>query len=244
MIQVINRALDILEFLSEDPERHKPLSEISEKLNLNNGTCANIIKTLVARNYIEKLEKKKGYCLGAKSYGLTGNEDYKKDLTEAAKKELDLLTNKLNENCLLAVLDNDIRRVIVRVLSSHSIQASTAAEKRAYDSSSGRSLIAMLSDVELEKFIKRFGVPVANEWEDAKDKKALLNQITKIRADGYASQLNSGNIVGLAVPIYKGLKVIASISVYMPQFRYTKLDKMELIDHLKESSKNISDRLK
>src|SRR5690348_4773415 len=124
MIQVINRALDILEFLASEPDQHRGLGEISAELNLNNGTCANIIKTLVERKYVEKLDKKKGYCLGAKAYGLTGNEGYKKDLTKAAKEELTQLTKKINENSLLAVLDKDMRSVLVRVMSTHPIQAS------------------------------------------------------------------------------------------------------------------------
>src|SRR5574340_1645545 len=102
MIQVINRALDILEFLASEPERPKSLSEIAEKLDLNSGTCANIIKTLVNRRYVEKLDKKRGYFLGAKAYGLTGNDGYKKDLIGAAKEILEGLTKKLNENSLLA----------------------------------------------------------------------------------------------------------------------------------------------
>lgn len=243
MIQVINRALDILEFIAKEPDKSRSLSEIAEKLELNSGTCANIIKTLVTRKYIEKLDKKKGYCLGAKSYGLTGSEGYKKDLTEAAREELESLTEKLNENSLLAVLDHDMRREIVRVMSTHPIQANTASEKRAYDSSSGRALIAMLSDTEFEKFIKQYGLPKKGEWEDVKDKKSLMQQIIKIRDQGYATQLTSGKIFGLAVPVYKNDKVIASLSVYMPQFRYAKSNKSEVIELLKQSSKNISKKL-
>ena len=59
MIQVINRALDIIEFIAREPEKPKSLSDIANTLELNAGTCANIIKTLVERNYIEKLEYKK-----------------------------------------------------------------------------------------------------------------------------------------------------------------------------------------
>lgn len=243
MIQVINRAFDILELIAKEPDKQMPLGEIAEKLDLNAGTCANIIKTLVSRKYLDKADKKKGYCLGAKAYGLTGNEGYKKDLIEAAKEELNLLTSSFNENYLLAVLDNDIRRVIVRVLSSHSIQASTASEKRAYNSSSGRSLIAMLSDMELEKFIKRFGLPKEEEWEGVNSEQALVEQIIQIRTDGYATQLTKDKIVGLAVPVYKSEKVIASLSIYMPQFRYNKSDKMEVIALLKQASKNISKKL-
>lgn len=243
MIQVINRALDILEFLAKDPEKERTLSEISDEFNLNSGTCANIIKTLVTRNYIEKLDKKKGYCLGSKAYGLTGNENYKKDLTEAAKDELESLTEKLNENSLLAVLDGEIRRVILRVISGHSVQASTASEKRAYDSSSGRVLIAMLSDVDLDRFIKKNGLPYDDEWEGVTDENSLRKQIAKIRSNGYATQLTKGKIAGLAVPIYKNKKVIASLSVYMPEFRYSNSDKNAMVRLLNTVSDQISAKL-
>lgn len=244
MIQVINRALDILEFLAVEPERQKTLGEIAEKLNLNAATCANIIKTLVERKYVDKLEKKKGYCLGAKAYGLTGNESYKKDVTEAAKEELTALTKKIKENSLLAVLENDMRRVLVRVMSEHPIQASTAPEKRAYDSASGRSLIAMLPDAELHRFVKQYGLPKKGEWEGVKDERSLNEQIGHIRENGYATQLTKEKIVGLAVPVYKGEKVIASLSIYLPQFRYSKSDKTELVALMKQASKRITRKLK
>lgn len=240
MIQVINRAFDILEFLAEEPDKHRSLTEIAEKFNLNHGTCANIIKTMVTRKYIEKLENKKGYCLGSKAYGLTGSEGYKKDLITAAKGELEYLTNKLNENSLLAVLENDLRRVIIRVMSTHPIQASTASEKRAYISSTGRLLIAMLSEPELEKFIRQYGLPKQDEWEGVTAKRSLLKQIAKIRELGYATQVSKENIFGLAVPVYKGDKVIASISVYMPEFRYKKSNREELISMLKSASEHIT----
>jgi DNA-binding IclR family transcriptional regulator len=244
MIQVINRALDILEFLAEEPERQRTLSEISGKFNLNSATCANIIKTLVDRKYVDKLDKKKGYTLGAKAYGLTGNENYKKDLTEAAADELNALTKKVKENSLLAVLEKDMRRVLLRVTSTQPIQASTAPEKRAYDSASGRVLIAMLHDQALQKFIKQYGLPKKGEWVEAKDEKSFLEQVSRIRETGYATQLTKEKILGLAVPVYRDEKVVASISIYMPQFRYNKSDKMELITLLKQASKRITKKLR
>ena len=55
MIQVIHRAFDILEYLSQDPKREFSLGEIAAYTGLNSGTCANIMKTLVRRNYVEHL---------------------------------------------------------------------------------------------------------------------------------------------------------------------------------------------
>jgi DNA-binding IclR family transcriptional regulator len=72
MIQVLHRAFDILELCASDKEKAHTLSEIAEKLQLNPTTCANIIKTMVTRNYLEQVGYKKGYRLGAKAFHLTG----------------------------------------------------------------------------------------------------------------------------------------------------------------------------
>ena len=42
MIQVINRALNILEILAQEPDKEFGLSEIATAVELNAGTCANI----------------------------------------------------------------------------------------------------------------------------------------------------------------------------------------------------------
>ena len=64
MIQVINRALNILEILAQEPDKEFGLSEIATAVELNAGTCANILKTLVYRNYVEQSGTKKRYKLG------------------------------------------------------------------------------------------------------------------------------------------------------------------------------------
>ena len=64
MIQVVNRALNILEIIAKNPDRELGLTEIADSVELNHGTCANILKTLVLRGYVEQAGAKKGYKLG------------------------------------------------------------------------------------------------------------------------------------------------------------------------------------
>ncbi|WP_336515819.1 IclR family transcriptional regulator [Pollutibacter soli] len=243
MIQVIQRAFDILEYISKDPEKAKSLGEIAEKLNLNAGTCANIIKTMVDRKYIEKLDKQKGYLLGPMAYAISGNEGYNKSLVDAAREEMEGLTSLLNENSLLCIIKGDARVVIFKVQSDNDLQANTAREKRVYDTSSGRLLLSMLTDEEIEKFIERYGVPSKEEWEGAADKKGLLKQISKIRKDGYALQITRNQIIGIALPINSGKKTIASLSVYMPVSRYNNMNKLDLIKQIRKSADRISKKL-
>src|SRR5690242_10957755 len=119
MIQVIHRALDILELVSDEPGKSKTLTEIADQLHLNHGTCANILKTLVSRNYIEKLPGKKGYQLGHMTTELSGKKNLRERLVSSAREEMENLTKKFNENTLLSILKGNQRVAILRVNSHH-----------------------------------------------------------------------------------------------------------------------------
>jgi DNA-binding IclR family transcriptional regulator len=111
MIQVVNRALDIIEFIAIDQNKPKQLGEISKTLLLNNGTCANIIKTLVNRGYLEKISNQGGYILGNQLYNLVELETDVKHLISIAEPFMQKATEQLNENTLLAVIKGDKRTV-------------------------------------------------------------------------------------------------------------------------------------
>ena len=49
MILVLGKALNILDLLGKTPNREMALGEIAAALNMDRGTCANIIKTLADR---------------------------------------------------------------------------------------------------------------------------------------------------------------------------------------------------
>jgi len=232
-----------LEYIAREPEKPKSLGEIAGHLDLNAGTCANIIKTMVTRRYIEKIDKQKGYCLGSMAYRLTGNDGYQKRLVDAAREEMEMLTRKTNENSLLCMISDDMRVVIHKVQSDNDLQANTAREKRVYDTSSGRLLIAFMGEEELEKFIEKYGLPSKNEWDGVSDKKSLFKQISKIRKDGYASQITSNQIIGLAFPVHQGERIMASLSVYMPVIRYNNANQSNILKQIQKAADRISEKL-
>src|SRR3546814_1707048 len=92
MIQVLHRALSILEFSARDNTKAFPLGEIASELGLNHATCANIIKTMVTRNYLEQLGPKKGYKLGYMAYQVVGNSSFEDKLKRAASEPMEGLT--------------------------------------------------------------------------------------------------------------------------------------------------------
>jgi IclR family KDG regulon transcriptional repressor len=243
MIQVIHRALDILEFIGKDADKPKTLSEIANALQLNAGTCANIIKTMTGRRFIQKVDNKKGYILGSAAFKLTGSEDYNKELISLTRQELNMLTETLNENSEITVLNNDLRIVLLRIFSSHDLQVRAASEKRAYGTASGIIMLACLPDAELKKFVDTYGLPAEDEWDSPVDEADFFAEMAQIKKDNYAIRKTKDNIIGIAVPIFKNGNVIAALGVYMPMFRYDTANKKAVLKEIIKTGKLINEKL-
>ena len=240
MIQVIHRALDILELIARDRSRMYSLSEISSQLKLNNGTCANIIKTLVTRGYIEHEGRKTGYRLGSMSYLLTGNYSHKKELLSAAVEPINQLSTQLNESCILSIIQDDKRIVLYEIKSSHELQVINRKEKETYRTSTGRMILACMEEKEQQEFIQKFGLPSDEAWGGIEDEDDLITELNKIRKKQLALQISKAQIVGLAVPIFKDDKVIASLGIYLPQSRYTTSMQEKILEGLKKTGELIN----
>lgn len=223
MIQVVHRAFDILELCAKNPEKVYSLSEIADRLQLNHTTCANIVKTLVTRNYIEQIGYKKGYRLGVMAFHLTGNLSFRKDLVKIAKKHMVELVEELNETCLLSILQKtSLKRVVLHEEQSrHELMIRTILEKDISRSATGRLLSALLSDSDIHSMIKKFGLPSKDSWPEASTKEGLWMEIKRIREDRIVFHYDKPkHIVGFAVPVVKDGALIAALSIYMPEIRY------------------------
>lgn len=220
MIQVIHRALDIVEFVAEGQNRAFGLGEIADGLGLNHSTCANIIKTLVGRGYLEQLGKKRGYRLGEQAYYLTRNFSYKKELLKAAADPLTALNERLNESCILAIRKDNMRVTLLKKLSTHELQVVDNREERdVYMTATGRVLLACMDRPEQERFIEKYDLP-GEMWKEAKSREDLLKELDEINEKRLAVHYAGEHIVGIGAPVYKDDKVIASVGVYLPEVRF------------------------
>jgi DNA-binding IclR family transcriptional regulator len=247
MIQVINRAMDILEMVAQDKSRLYTLNEISGRLNLNKGTCANILKTLVSRGYIEQEGRMTGYRLGSMSYLLTGNYSHKQELMEASAEPMKKLSGELNESCILSVLKDNMRLVLHEVKCNHELQVINKKEKEAYQTSTGRMILACLDPGEQKKFLQNYGLPAPEVWSGIEDEDDFSIELQKIRKKQMAVQISKSQIIGIAVPVYKNDKIIASLGVYLPQSRYTVAAQEIILQKLKETNdiinKNLNEKI-
>lgn len=236
MIQVINRALNILEFIAQHPQRDFSLTEIADEQQLNHGTCANILKTLVGRGYIEQIGHKKGYRLGAMSYHLTRNPAYKRDLILAAEAPMQQLTQTINETSLLAIVVNDRRITLHSVECDRDIQARSNVDRTVYDSATGRLLLAHQSEAEQVRFIRSYGLPNKNDWPEVSSEAQLLQALAQIRASGLSIDYTNRQIVGLGVPIVRAHKVVAALGVFLPEIRFSKEREQQIVQALRQAA--------
>lgn len=239
MIQVLNRAIDILELLSRNIDKEHSLSEIANPLNLNHATCANIIKTMINRGYIEK---KKGYILGRQAYYLTNNFTNEEEIIKHAIEPMRNLSTMLNESSVLSVLKSNSRRILHKETVVQELQANPRDEINAYNTATGKLLLAYLEPIDRNAFIKTYGLP-SRSWEEVDSEQTLINELQKINKLGYAVHYTEANIVGVAVPIYNKHKVVAGLGVYLPENRYSKTMQDKIFENLKQTAGTISKKI-
>jgi DNA-binding IclR family transcriptional regulator len=243
VIQVLNRAFDILELIAKEPEKEFGLGEIANTLNLNHGTCANIIRTMVSRGYIQQMGRRGNYKFGQMLQYLTGNLPYKKELLDASTEIMNYLSKKLNEDVILTVIKDNIRILLHEVRSNNELQVVNQKESIIYNSSTGRVLLACMPPAEHEIFINKYGLPSTEDWPGVNNREDLLRKLNQIRKKKISVMLTNSDIVGVAVPVYHNEKVISSLGVYLPRSRFTWEMKKKIIVNIRESALKIMEKL-
>lgn len=243
MVLVVVKALDILEWVARDTSRAYSLTEIAEGMQMNQATCVNILQTLVSKNYLEHLGRKKGYRLGPMAYNLTSNLSYSQNLVMAARDEMENLTAQLNETSILGIIRNQKRFIVHLVNSDQDLQVRSRSERSVYETATGRLLLAFMPAKERDSFLQSNGLPSADIWSEATTPADMDAALTKIKADELAITLSTTHIVGLAVPIRKGGLVVASLSVFLPEIRCSGQRRREIVQMLRQSAQVINERL-
>lgn len=243
MIQVINRALNILEVIAHDHNKEWGLSEIADELELNHGTCANILKTLVQRGYVEQMGLKKGYKLGYMAYRLTASNEYNVQLINATKVLIDSLANRINETVILSHIKNGKRIIVYEALCNQEIQIRTTPESSVYRATTGRMILAHYSPKELKDFISMVGMPTAEDWPEITNEVELIQSLNDTRKKNIEITWNSNHVVGLATPIFKKNKIIASLGVYLPDIRFSKAERNFIVKEMLQTTELINNKI-
>lgn len=242
MIQSVNRAIKILDFVSAN--HMVRLADISRGVGLNKSTAHGIVSTLEEMGCLRQDQSTGRYALGLKLFEFGQAVLANMDIRAVAMPYLLELSKKYEETVHLAVLSGDEVIYIDKVDSPRSIRIVSMIGGRnpAYCTGVGKVLLAGLADDKLSRLLKRirFKSITPNTITNAK---ALTDHIQKIRRDGYAT--DNGEIEeGLscfAAPVRNHLgAVIAAISLSGPTLRLINDNSANLIADVVDCAQAIS----
>ena len=218
-IQVIDRALDILEILSIEKDG-LGVTEIGNRIGLHKSTVHRILSAMAERGYIEKISGKGIYKIGLKFIEISSVYLNNIELKTEARSYLWELTSKLNQVTHLAILDGVDAVYIEKVDVLNNIRLYSQIGRRipVHCSALGKSLLSGLSDAELEEKLKKYSF-VRYTKKTISDIESLITQIKEVRSVGWSvdDEEHDEGIRCIAAPVfdYRG-KVIAAISVSGP----------------------------
>jgi DNA-binding IclR family transcriptional regulator len=243
LIKVIEKALNILEFIASSPNNQPCLNEIAKQFRLNKATAYHIVKTLLERGYIEKSPFNKGYFLGPMAYYLIRNNSYRKDLLIKAEPLLIQLAHKIKAEVMLITKHYDKRYILCRVNGNEHLQIKKDLEREEafYKTASGRLLLAFSPPDEINAFIIRNGLP-GEEWPEVNNEEKLLKALSEIR-NNECSIIDFKQVVAFSFPIRENLNVVAALGLWILKINYNDEKKRRICEDMKNTSFKISNKL-
>lgn len=219
MIQAVERALEVLELVTGRDEA-VPLGEIAAALHLHRATCANLVKTLVARGYLEQEAPRKGYTPGPMAYYLARRGPWRGDLVVRAEPLLAELARKTRETVMLVTMHQGRRYTLVELAGEQAVQVRREAlhDESVYRTATGRLLLAHLP-AEQAALLARHGLP-QEEWPEVKSEAQLEQALRAIREAGEIIEVEAGqHVLRGAFPVWEAGMMVAALGVFMPELR-------------------------
>lgn len=221
LLSSISNSMKILDLLGE--EEMLGVAEISTKLSMNKTSVFRYLYTLEAGGYVYKTFDAK-YMLGKKFVYMASIVEERQSELGRARPMLTELRDTINETVHLSILLPDLDMMFVEKVSSTQslrMRSKVGYQIPAYQSGSGKVLLAGLMGTEREKEITR----IQFEKKTAltiMSHEALLKELKKVQERGYGEENGEAEegLSCLAVPIsnYKN-ETIAAISISGPTVR-------------------------
>jgi IclR family acetate operon transcriptional repressor len=240
MIQVIDRAFNILEILDDECYCVDGIGVIalSKLVNLKPPTVHNLLKTLLVLGYVEQVNGSK-YRLSFKASQLghtAANQTLVRQVCEKFARELN---QEFNETVVVAMYSRGIWQSLFELESQHRLKVSgLRITRNLYISATGRCILSAFSQDKRDKYIKENGRP-SQEWPEVKDREQLNNQLDLIKENAYAV-MEGADVAAIAVPLcVPQYEIFSAMGLYIPGTRYTNEIRNKLIKKLLPMAKKI-----
>ena len=220
-IEVVGRALDVLEVFVHEQKPQLSLKEIADRLDQRMNTVFRLLYTLAKHGYV--IKKDKQYELGSKLLDLTSAKMRHTDLVSLARPYMDALLERFRETVNLGIMmDGKVRYVEVRESPERfRLVEHVGGTDPLHCTALGKAHLAYLPFAEVRELLKIYGMPrVTAHTLDTLS--ALKTDLEKTRERGHAIDDQESMLGGycVAVPILNGAgHPIAAMSIAAPNVR-------------------------
>jgi IclR family acetate operon transcriptional repressor len=245
-IKVLEKVFRILD-LFDDRGKELTAAEISARVGLNRATTFRILRQLEEAGYLDRSANSSKFRLGFRFYHLGSLVDGLTEIRTIARPFLEELVRASDETVHLVVLKQGQALYLDKIEGNKAVRVVSKVGMRlpAHCSGVGKVLLASLSDTQLNKVVKKRGLPRFTE-NTITDLQKLIEELERVREQGYAID-NEEIEVGLkcvAAPVRDGDgEVIAAISVSGPRERLQGKDLERLIAMVKQTAQRITNAL-
>lgn len=244
-IQVLDAAVDILESLVN--EGAATATEVSERLGLHRNRVFRILKTLEYRGYVEADPQTRNYQLAIKFLHIGQHVQAQLGLRQAAGEVLRELAEKTGDVASLWVLSDTTAVCVDWDKGPHMLQLlpSIGRSLPLHVGAAPKVLLAymppdqraqLLSQIELQAF-------TANTITD---RDVLRHYLEEVRSQGFAVDEEDyeygEHAFGAPVRDHTG-RVVAALSVAVPNTRYDPVRRDRLIDYVVYAAREVSNNL-
>ena len=248
--QLINRVLDLIEFLSECPEGI-PLSEICRQKKLPKGAVHRILTAMKERGFVDQDARSEYYRLTLKTAAIGFRLLAESRVTDLCQPILDRLAIESGELARLAIATGDTLTWVAK--------AQGASNGLRYDpdmgqpvvlhgTAVGRSWLATLEENSAVKLVlaRGFKIPARFNRCIVTNEKTLRAELNATRKRGYGLAIEEGaaGTIAIAIPLFVGPEkskaAVGALSIAGPVARINEPTVKQLVTYLRSAAAELS----
>lgn len=220
-IKAVDTGFNIVESLEE--LGGATVSELSSHLDMPASTAHVYLQTLKDAGYV--VQEENTYRLALRFLKHGGYTRHRLDIYQAAKSQIDELSNETGEVVDLGVEENGKRVLVYKSEGPEGITQKpvTGEYTHMHMTALGKALLACLPDARVDEIIDMHGLPPATH-HTITDRDELFTELETVREQGYSleNQERRDGIKAIGVPIRDDDgQAIGAISISGPKSRLT-----------------------
>lgn len=222
--RTLSRGLLMLELLGEHPDG-LALNQLARLLDLPKSTAFNLVRTLLARKYVRYQPETARYQMGLRMFEVGSAAVNNLDISGVIRQCMSEVNREVNETVHCGLLSGREILYIDKQESTRSIRMAShvGLSMPLYCTAMGKAVLSQMTDGQVRALYERetFASYARNT---VRDLPALLGQLSRFRAMGYAVEMEENNdnvcCVGVAVRDRDDRPAYA-LSISVPIFRFT-----------------------